>query len=73
MPHQLSDEGPLGSKIPGTFFWARVAASRSFVNTHAQVKFIGEEGVDEGGVQKEFFQLLVGAVLPATGGCSLGA
>lgn len=24
-----------------------------------QVKFIGEEGVDEGGVQKEFFQLLV--------------
>lgn len=25
----------------------------------AQVKFVGEEGVDEGGVQKEFFQLLV--------------
>ena len=24
-----------------------------------QVKFLGEEGVDEGGVQKEFFQLLV--------------
>lgn len=24
-----------------------------------KVKFIGEEGVDEGGVQKEFFQLLV--------------
>lgn len=24
-----------------------------------QVKFVGEEGVDEGGVQKEFFQLLV--------------
>jgi ubiquitin-protein ligase E3 A len=24
-----------------------------------QVKFIGEEGVDEGGLQKEFFQLLV--------------
>jgi hypothetical protein len=26
--------------------------------TH-QVKFVGEEGVDEGGLQKEFFQLLV--------------
>mgnify|MGYP001807852788 CR=1 FL=1 len=25
----------------------------------SQVKFIGEEGVDEGGVAKEFFQLLV--------------
>ena len=24
-----------------------------------KVKFLGEEGVDEGGVQKEFFQLLV--------------
>jgi hypothetical protein len=24
-----------------------------------QVKFVGEEGVDEGGPQKEFFQLLV--------------
>lgn len=24
-----------------------------------KVKFVGEEGVDEGGVQKEFFQLLV--------------
>lgn len=24
-----------------------------------QVKFVGEEGVDEGGLQKEFFQLLV--------------
>jgi hypothetical protein len=24
-----------------------------------QVQFIGEEGVDEGGVQKEFFQLVV--------------
>jgi hypothetical protein len=24
-----------------------------------QVQFVGEEGVDEGGVQKEFFQLLV--------------
>lgn len=23
------------------------------------MKFVGEEGVDEGGVQKEFFQLLV--------------
>ena len=29
-------------------------------NLHClQVKFVGEEGVDEGGVQKEFFQLLV--------------
>lgn len=26
---------------------------------HQQVKFVGEEGVDEGGPQKEFFQLLV--------------
>ncbi len=25
-----------------------------------KVAFVGEEGVDEGGVQKEFFQLLVG-------------
>lgn len=24
-----------------------------------QVQFVGEEGVDEGGVQKEFFQLVV--------------
>jgi ubiquitin-protein ligase E3 A len=24
-----------------------------------QVHFVGEEGVDEGGVQKEFFQLLI--------------
>ena len=28
-----------------------------------QVHFIGEEGVDEGGVQKEFFQLVLAAVL----------
>jgi hypothetical protein len=28
-----------------------------------KVKFEGEEGVDEGGVQKEFFQLLVRRVL----------
>jgi ubiquitin-protein ligase E3 A len=24
-----------------------------------RVQFVGEEGIDEGGVQKEFFQLIV--------------
>lgn len=39
----------------------------AFLHTHLQVKFIGEEGVDEGGVQKEFFQLLVGLGLACCG------
>jgi ubiquitin-protein ligase E3 A len=32
---------------------------RSDFKKPLRVKFIGEEGVDEGGVRKEFFQLLI--------------
>jgi hypothetical protein len=28
-----------------------------------KVQFVGEEGIDEGGVQKEFFQLIVAEIL----------
>ena len=28
-----------------------------------KIQFVGEEGVDEGGVQKEFFQLLVREIM----------
>ena len=43
----LCHRGPRPSSRPST--------------SSTQVKFIGEEGVDEGGVAKEFFQLLVRA------------
>jgi ubiquitin-protein ligase E3 A len=33
-----------------------------------KVKFIGEEGIDEGGVQKEFFQLMVAELFDAKWG-----
>jgi len=33
--------------------------SPEFLKKELKVKFVGEEGVDEGGVQKEWFQLLV--------------
>jgi len=33
-----------------------------------KVHFVGEEGVDEGGVQKEFFQLLIRQVFDPAGG-----
>eukprot|EP00965_Chrysotila_dentata_P202732 6181275-Pleurochrysis_carterae.AAC.1 len=35
-------------------FWSRLLA--------AQVQFVGEEGIDEGGVQKEFFQLIMAQI-----------
>lgn len=37
----------------------RVKRENLIRETILQVQFIGEEGIDEGGVQKEFFQLLV--------------
>lgn len=46
------------------------AAAAAVVCTHRKdlfkplrVHFIGEEGIDAGGVKKEFFQLLVGELL----------
>jgi hypothetical protein len=53
---------PLGPAGPRTVSMG-VALTRpippSNLEPAPQVQFIGEEGVDEGGVQKEFFQLLV--------------
>ena len=45
-----------GSRRAGRFHTFHTCTSSAL----PQVKFVGEEGIDEGGVQKEFFQLLVG-------------
>jgi hypothetical protein len=37
------------------------------------VKFVGEEGIDEGGIQKEFFQLLMRQLFNPAYGLSLQA
>lgn len=45
-----------------------VRASPETLKKPLKVKFIGEEGIDEGGVQKEFFQILIRQLLdPAFG------
>lgn len=39
--------------------WCAMTVHVFVIALFLQVKFVGEEGVDEGGPQKEFFQLLV--------------
>ncbi|EEY68879.1 HECT E3 ubiquitin ligase, putative [Phytophthora infestans T30-4] len=45
-----------------------LSASAETLKKPLKVKFVGEEGIDEGGVQKEFFQILIRQLLdPAYG------
>lgn len=58
-----SNPAPFGHSRPRDAPALRVRTHVRYTLSRApqtQVQFIGEEGVDEGGVQKEFFQLLVG-------------
>ncbi|KAK9830367.1 hypothetical protein WJX72_011319 [[Myrmecia] bisecta] len=45
--------------VHDTLLQIQGAAARDALKKPLKVQFIGEEGVDEGGVQKEFFQLLM--------------
>ncbi|GMF56685.1 unnamed protein product [Phytophthora fragariaefolia] len=46
----------------------RLSSSAETLKKPLKVKFVGEEGIDEGGVQKEFFQILIRQLLdPAYG------
>ncbi|RLN74570.1 hypothetical protein BBJ28_00015168 [Nothophytophthora sp. Chile5] len=46
----------------------RASSSAETLKKPLKVKFVGEEGIDEGGVQKEFFQILIRQLLdPAFG------
>jgi hypothetical protein len=45
--------------IPDTLIQVQRAISRGDLAKPLKVHFMGEEGVDEGGVQKEFFQLVI--------------
>jgi hypothetical protein len=38
---------------------AQISAKLRDLKKPLKVKFVGEEGIDQGGVQKEFFQLIV--------------
>eukprot|EP00798_Chlamydomonas_sp_ICE-L_P005400 gene5400-5623_t len=53
----LFSRGPTWSRPP--FIQLNRAKDSGSLRKPLKVKFVGEEGVDEGGVQKEFFQLLV--------------
>uniref|UniRef100_A0AAV1UAM6 HECT-type E3 ubiquitin transferase n=1 Tax=Peronospora matthiolae TaxID=2874970 RepID=A0AAV1UAM6_9STRA len=41
----------------------RLSSSAETLKKSLKVKFVGEEGIDEGGVQKEFFQILIRQLL----------
>ena len=47
--------------LPACLYWCLPAC----LNVLLQIQFVGEEGVDEGGVSKEFFQLIIKEILDA--------
>lgn len=44
-------------------FWLAKAIQKSYLPFCSQVTFVGEEGLDAGGVRKEFFMLLLRNIL----------
>lgn len=57
--HMLPDARPSCCRVTNLHPWP----CRKDLFKPLRVHFIGEEGIDAGGVKKEFFQLLVGELL----------